>query len=129
MRNAHILISRAEKLSLHRPGGTGIPDRRNIMTVQFQLRDNEIIGAQDARNAVMGFMTEADAVIVDGAFTEYETPLQVVGDISDADTFRVELTDCGVRLVLVSDTMWAELPLGGLRREMDNFGRWFAIPA
>jgi len=99
------------------------------MTVQYQLRDQETLNAVDARNAVMGFMTEPEAVIIDGAPAGYEHVSEVVQDIEDSDTFRVELTDVGVRLVLISDKVSADLPLGGLRREMDNFGRWFAIPA
>lgn len=99
------------------------------MTVQYQLRDNETLSAAEARIAVCEFMQNpAASVIVNGCATDYVDVMEVVADIEDANTFRVELTDCGVQLRLVGSDITASLALNGLRREMDNFGRWFAIP-
>lgn len=99
------------------------------MTVQFQLRSHEILGAQAARNAVATYMTDASSsVIVDGRNPGYQNVLEVIADITDEDTFSVELTDSGVQLSLVGSD-FTILTLNGLCSEMDNYGRWFAIPA
>ena len=115
----------------HRPGGTGNPDRSNIMPeIQFQLRDGEIIDGSEAKSIIYDFLSDdaAKMVSVDGRLPEFETKYDVADAIEESDTFKVTCTSWDVRLELQSGAD-CQIIVDGLRPAQGYRSRWFAIPA
>ena len=96
--------------------------------VQFQLRDGEILSAEDAKHIVFGFVSDEGArhVIIDGAVAGFMDAADLAAAIQDGDIFKVECFDIGVCLVL-QGAADCSIVVDGLRRAMDHRGRWFAI--
>ena len=96
--------------------------------VQYQLRDEEVLSAEDAKGIIYSFVSDESArhVIIDGSVAGFKDAPDLAAAIQDGDTFKVECFDIGVCLVLqgATDCM---IVVDGLRRAMSQ-GRWFAIP-
>ena len=97
--------------------------------VQFQLRDGEVLSAEDAKGIIFGFVSDECArnVIIDGCLAGFKDAPDLAASIQDGDTFKVECFDIGVCLVLQGSTD-CFIRVDGLRRAMDYRCRWFAIP-